>query len=180
MYKEPWLMGTSYSEQSKVRSAPLKSSNSVEQEYNRVGLALAIFAALCLFCALWGLNGYFTARTVRNAAYSLFLVSLSWGIGWLVHIIVSLIEHHLWRLREALGNTPRFVLVGVYALIIVVGVLDVLTSTLAFLLLFDSLGLSVLDPSVRVMSTIFAEIIAIIPEPTIVWLVVALWRILRD
>jgi hypothetical protein len=173
-------MGTPYSEQSKVRSTSLKSNNTVEQEYNRVGLALAIFAALCLFCALWGLNGYFTARTVRNAAYSLFLVSLSWGIGWLIHIIVSLIEHHLWRLREAIGNAPRFVLLGVYALIVLVGVLDVLTSTLAFLLLFDSFGISALDPSVRVASILFAEVIAIIPEPIIVWLTVALWRIVRD
>jgi hypothetical protein len=173
-------MSTPYREGSRVRSVPLKGNATVQHEYNRVGLALAVFAALCLFCALWAVNGYFTARTVRAAGQLLRIAALSWGAGWLVHVVISLIEHHLWRLREALGNAPRFVIVGVYCLIILVGVIDVLTSAVAFLLLFNSLGFPLLDRSVIITSTILAEIIAIIPEPIIVWLVVALWRVIRD
>jgi len=172
-------MSTPYSEQSKVRSAPLKGNVAVEHEYNRVGLALAIFAALCFFCALWGVNGYFTARTIRSIGYHFHLASVSWGIGWLVHVVVSLIEHHLWRLREAIGNAPRFVLVIVYCLIIAVGILDVLTSALAFLALFDAIGAPILDRSVLVISTLLAEVIAIIPESIIIWLIVALWRVVK-
>jgi hypothetical protein len=167
-----------YPSKSKVRSAPL--NNDVAQEYNRVGLALAIFAALCFFCALWGLNGYFTARTIRGLGQTFEIASLSWGVGWLVHIVVSLIEQHLWRLREAVAGAPRFVLVGVYCLIILVGVVDVLTSALAFLELFSSAGFSVLDPTTRVISTILAEVIAILPEPVIIWLAIALWRVVHD
>jgi hypothetical protein len=173
-------MGTPYSRPSTVRSVPLKDGGMVEHEYNRVGLALAIFAALCFFGALWGVNGYFTARTVRTVGHFLQVSSLSWGSGWLTHIVISLIEQHLWRLREAVSNAPRFVLVGVYCLIVGVGIVDVLTSAIAFLLLFSSLGLSLTDPTVRFVSVVLAEIIAIIPEPIIVWLVVALWRVIRD
>src|SRR5690349_3413857 len=125
-------------EQSKVRSAPLKGNSAVTHHYNRVGLALAVFSALCFFIALWGLNGYFTSRTVRSIGLLFHLDGVSWGAGWLVHVVVSLIEHHLHRLREALGNAPRFVAVGVYCLIVIVGTLDVLTSALAFLALFAS------------------------------------------
>lgn len=81
-------MGSPYSGQSKVRSAPLKDAAEVKEQYNRVGLALAIFAALCFFCALWGLNGYFTARTVRSIGLLLGFVSVSWGAGWLTHVVV--------------------------------------------------------------------------------------------
>jgi len=161
-----------------IRSTPLKSN--VEHEYNKVGLALAIFAALCLFCALWGVNGYFTSRTVHSIGIFLHLSFISWGVGWLVHVIISLIEEHLWKIREAVDNAPRFVLLGVYCLIVIVGVLDVLTSALAFLALFASLGMSPTDPSIRVVSTVLAEIIAILPEPLIVWLAIALWRILKS
>src|SRR6266508_3178185 len=155
-----------------VRSTPLKSN--AENEYNRVGLALAIFAALCLFCALWGLNGYFTSRTVRSIGLFLHISSISWGAGWLTHVIISLIEQHLWRLREAVENAPRFVVLGVYCLIVLVGVIDVLTSAFAFLSLFASLGMSPVDPTIRFVSTVLAEVIAILPEPLIVWLAIAL------
>ena len=110
----------------------------------------------------------------------LFAASVSWGAGWLVHVVISIIEHHLWRLRHAVAGAPITVIVGVFALIILVGVLDVFTSTLAFLLLFNSFGLDVLDPSVRFSGVVLAEIIAILPESVIVWLAVALWRVVRD
>jgi hypothetical protein len=173
-------MGTPYSRPSTVRTTPLRDGGVVEREYNRVGLALAIFAALCFFCALWAVNGYFTSRTVRSIGLLFHLQGVSWAAGWLVHVVVSLIEHHLHRLREAVSNAPRFVLVGVYCLIVLVGVLDVLTSALAFLLLFSSIGFSATDPTVRFVSVVLAEVIAIIPEPIIVWLCVALWRVVRD
>lgn len=173
-------MSSPYSEGSKVRSAPLKGAPAIEDEYNRVGLALAIFAALCFFVALWCLNGYFTARTVYSLGLNFSIATLSWGTGWLTHIVVSLIEQHLWRLRTSLENMPRFVLLGIYALIILVGVIDVLTSSLAFLLLFNSMGLSPTEPTLRFACVVLAETIAILPEPVIVWLAVALWRVVTD
>ena len=170
---------SSSSRPTRVRSAPLKNDIKVADQYNRIGLALAVFAALCFFCVLWGVNGFFTARTVRNIGPLLGFASMSWGAGWLVHIVVSLIEHHLWRLRHAVGGAPSTVVIGTFALILLVGILDVLTSTFAFLLLFVSLGADLSDPSTRFVSVMLAEIIAIIPEPIIVWLAVALWRVIR-
>lgn len=164
---------------SKVRSYPLTNDSTVAHEYNRVGLALAIFAALCFFCALWALNGYFTARTVRSIGILFHILWLSWGAGWLVHVVISLIEHHLWRLRDAVDNAPRIVLYAVYSLIIVVGTLDVLSSALAFLLFFAAFGFPLFDQTTIVTSTVLAEVIAILPEAVIVWLVVALWRVIR-
>lgn len=168
-----------HSRESRVRSALLKDGV-VEQEYNRVGLALSIFAALCFFVALWGLNGYFTARTITGLGEHFQLPFLSWGAGWLVHVVVSLIEQHLWKLRSTLGGAPGVVLVGIYWLIVVVGTIDVLTSSLAFLALFASVGQSASDTNIRTLSTLLAEVIAIVPEPIIVWLAVALWRVIRD
>lgn len=167
-------------EQPGVRSVPLKGNSAIQHHYNRVGLALAVFSALCFFLALWGVNGFFTARTVRSIGLLFHAETISWGAGWLVHVVVSLIEHHLWRLREALGNAPRFVAIGVYCLIIIVGTLDVLTSAFAFLALFASIGLSPTDPTIRFVSTLLSEVIAILPEPVIVWLSVALYRVVKD
>jgi hypothetical protein len=169
-----------HSREPSVRSAPLRNGEVVKQEYNRVGLALSILAALCFFLALWGLNGFFTARTVVGLGNSLNIAALSWGAGWLVHIVVSLIEHHLWRLRQAVAGAPGFVLLAVYGLIIAVGVIDVLTSTIAFLFLFETVGLSAMDSTLRLISTVLAAVIAILPEPTVVWLSVALWRVVKE
>ena len=172
---------SSYNEQhSTVRSSSLKADGTVATEYNRAGLALAIFAALCFFCGLWGVNGYFTARTVRGVGLLFGVISLSWSAGWLVHVVVSLIEHHLWKLRKAVKSAPLVVHIAVYCLIVLVGVLDVFTSTLAFLTLFATFGFSVIDPTVRTVAVVLAEIIAIIPEPVIVWLSIALWRVMRS
>ena len=96
-----------------------------------------------------------------------------------MHIVISIIEHHLHKLRAAVGNAPPIVLVSIYGLIIFVGVLDVLSSSLAFLLFFHSMGLSTTDPSVRFASVALAEVIAILPEPIIVWLFMALYQVVR-
>lgn len=163
---------------SRIRSSPLTNDTDVEFEYHRTGLALSIFSAFCFFCSLWLLNGYFTARTVVVLGNLFGFVALSWGTGWLVHVVVSLVEHHLWRLRTTLTRAPGAVYVGIYTLIIVVGVLDVFTSSLAFLLLFASTGFSVFSLTAIIISTVLAEVIAILPETVIVWLIIGLWRVI--
>lgn len=162
----------------RARSSPSKEVK-VSDQYNRVGLVLALLAALWFFVALWCLNGYFTASTVRAVALLLGGAVVPWSVGWLVHIIISLIEQHLWRLRAAVKGAPLPVLAGVYGLIVFVGVLDVLSSSLAFLLFFLSFGLNLADPTVRCVSVALAEVIAITPEPLIVWLFMALYQVIR-
>lgn len=161
-------------------SSSVVADEAVAQEYNRIGLALAVFAALFLFGTLWLVNGYFTARTVRTISIALGFASLSWGTGWLVHVVVSLIEHHLWRLRETLSRAPRIVIQVIYCLVVIVGVLDVLTSTVAFMQLFAWLGYAPFNLNTVLVSVIFAEIIAIIPEQIIVWLIVALMHVIHN
>jgi len=150
------------------------------QQYNRVGLALAVFASLCFFTALWVLNGYFTSRTIYRLGQSHDLVFLSWGTGWLIHLVISLIEQHLWKLRTAVGGAPGIVLVAVYTLVVIVGVVDVLTSSLAFLELLATARFSPIMPATHLIATLLSEVIAIIPEPLIIWLSIALWRIVQD
>src|SRR5689334_22661584 len=154
---------------SRARSAAAKQAVPIDGQYNRIGLTLAIFSALCFFLALWGLNGYFTASTVLSLGKYLGAASVSWGTGWLVHIVTSLIEHHLHRVRGAVGGTPSFVFLSVYGLILFVGALDVLTSALAFLFFFNSFGFNPTDPTARFVSVVLAEVIAILPESLIVW-----------
>lgn len=172
-------MGTPLSERSRVRRVQSKKVVTVDGQYNRVGLVLALLAALWFFVALWGLNGYFTANTVRAVGLLLGTAAAPWTVGWLVHIIISLIEQHLWKLRKAIKDAPLPALLGVYGLIVFVGVVDVLSSSLAFLLLFNSLGLDIADPTVRFVSVGLAEVIAIAPEPLIVWLFMALYQVIR-
>jgi hypothetical protein len=162
------------SEQAESRRSAVAEERHTSEEYNRVGLALSLFAALCFFSALWFVNGFFTARTIVT------LSGLSWGAGWLAHIVISLIEHHLWRMRATVSRMPRAVLLGIYALIICVGIADVLTSAIAFLMLFAGAGISPVDTTTQIVSIVLAETIAILPEPTIVWLTIALWRVVRN
>lgn len=172
-------MGAPLSERSRVRRVPAKQAVAVDGQYNRIGLVLALLAALWFFCALWALNGYFTSSTVRAVGMLLGATVVPWSVGWLVHIIISIIEQHLWRLRTAVQNAPLPVLAGVYSLIVFVGVVDVLSSSLAFLLFFNSFGLDIADPTVRFVSVALAEVIAIAPEPLIVWLFMALYQVIR-
>lgn len=172
-------MGAPLSERTRVRRVPAKKAVTVDGQYNRIGLVLALLAALWFFVALWSLNGFFTASTVRAVGGFLGAASVPWSVGWLVHIIISIIEQHLYRLRAAVKNAPLPVLAGVYGLIVFVGVVDVLSSSLAFLLFFNSLGLDITDPTVRFVSIALAEVIAIAPEPLIVWLFMALYQVIR-
>jgi hypothetical protein len=168
---------------SSVRSVPMRSGNSapqVEQEYNRVALALAIFATLCVFVALWGLNGYFTARTVVAGGRLLALAFLTWGTGWLAHLVISLIERHLWRLRQHLRGGPFIVTAAVYGVVLLVGVADVFTSVIGVLDLAARAGFDVQAFSTRIVATVLAETIAILPEPVIIWLSVALYRVIKS
>ncbi len=160
---------------SQVRSAHGQSTRA-GAEYSRVRLALALLAALVLFVALWLLNGFFTARSVLAISALIGTSAMPWSVGWLVHIIITLLELAFWPFRDLLIkiSAPRGVLWAMCGLAFLVGAADVLSSAVGFLGIFHSGALSA-----TMISTALAEAIAVGPEPIVVWLLVALWRVVR-
>lgn len=125
--------------------------------------------ALTFWIVLWLLNGAST-----TLPFYLFGRSGLWlGIGICAHIIVSLIENHLWRSFRRCSRAER----GLLAVeIFIVGVVDVLTATLALYLLFLYLGLASPSLTWYAICTILAEVIAIGAE-----IMIRLhWRLMRS
>lgn len=128
--------------------------------------------ALTFWIVLWGLNGASTALPFFLLGRWLGNTGLWLGIGICVHIIVSLVENHLWRSLRRCSRGERL---AIAVEIFVVGVFDVLTAAVAFLLFFSYLGLATPTLAWYAVSAILAETIAIGAE-----LMIRLhWRLMR-
>lgn len=132
------------------------------QRYEYGAYAAAEVAAIVAWTALWLLNGLLTV-----------LWLLSWGVAWwwgaLAHVVISLIEHHLWRSQRG----------SKYPLILIVGGIDVYSSALGVLMFMGWAGLQ-LDPLYAyIFATVVAEAIAIAPEPNIIGHLGEVWALMR-
>jgi hypothetical protein len=162
---------------SNVRSTPLPSQR-VSKQYRRGRAAAGLAVFILLWGSLWFLNGYFTARSVvAIGAYR--GLTLSWGIGWLAHVIMTILELSVAFLSPYLQGVPRFVLILLWLVALPFGVFDVGSSAAGLLQLAQLVNI---QPSLMVNSiaTLLAEGIAIAPEPVIMWLIIALVRLARE
>ncbi len=136
--------------------------------YEYGGLIAALILTLVLWFALWIGNGYFSAAFLH--AYA-----VPWGYGALAHLIVSTIEHHLWRARDYVDDTDwRVMRWGVYGMILLVGTYDVGTSFVGVLGAAESRGIGT-SVSIQAVAFVAAFGIAIAPEP----LMILTWRAIR-
>jgi hypothetical protein len=91
-----------------VRSVPIDSPRITtpagSDQYQRGGVIAAIVVALALFLAAWAINGYFTAHTVAGLGGWLRMAWLSWGSGWCLHLVISVIEQHAWKVPAWAAN----------------------------------------------------------------------------
>lgn len=147
--------------------------------YNRAGVGAAAIVGLVLFAALWLLNGYFTVRTLRGLAGWLSVSWLSWGVAWVIHMVVSVSEQHAWKVRGYAARIPilrdflLLIAVVMGAIAVVLGSADTLTTVVGLMGFFGASG----GLSSLLFWTILAELIAVVPEPVIVALLVLLLRL---
>ena len=128
--------------------------------------------ALTFWFALWLLNGATTALPFVLLGQRFSAPGIWLGVGACVHIIVTLIENHLWRSFRTCNTGEKIAIAGE---ILFVGVLDVLTAAVAFFFFFSYLGLATPSVAWYAICTILAEIIAIGAE-----LMIRLhWRLMR-
>ncbi len=160
----------------------------LQRDYEFGTLLLAEFATLVLWLIFWLANGFFTALFVHAWALRLvdglnrFLAqsvaldfsftlssSTAWGLGACLHLMISLIELHLWRSGRRVT----------YFTIIVVGIFDVFTSAWGIHALAGAWGLPGTGLAWIVLYVLLAEAIALLPERRMVDHGLALWMMLQ-
>lgn len=149
----------------KSRRKPLAS-------YHRIGAIWALLAALVIYSSVWILNGIFTVRMLTWFGTSIW-------IGWLIHLVASFIERHLWRVQRR----------SHYVLIIPIAFADVFSSAIGVSQTAIALNwytpveasLANLWGSVlaNTILVVVALIIAIWPEPQIALTFTDLWQRIR-
>lgn len=154
-----------------TRSEPLKSGERIEHKPPPPNTS-ANAIALVFWIALWLLNGASTTLPFFLFGQSVGAPGVWLGVGVCVHLVVSLIENHLWR---SFRRCSRGETLAIAAEIFGVGVFDVLTAAAAFFLFFLYLGVATPTLTWYAICTLLAEVIAIGAE-----LMIRLhWRLMR-
>lgn len=163
---------------SNVKSQSINPSNSAGYaRYQFAGFFAALLLALVAFGLLWILNGYLTIQFFARFGVAIWL-------GLLLHLIISVIEQHLWRARrvlkwiglDELWPVLRFV---VYPAILIVGVVDTGTNATELVLLADRWGWPALTLASNTAWTLLAEFIAVAAEPLFVMTLIVTIRVVR-
>lgn len=167
-----------------VRSVETRDGQIVQRRgsavYNKSGVIAVAVVALLLFVAVWLLNGYFTARTAAGVGGALGWPWLTWGVGWCIHLVISVCEQHAWKVPSyvrsisALADVYPYILLCMWAIAVIVGSLDTLTTAVG---LVDLLRIE--SWSGVVWCVILAEAAAVLPEPLIVGLALFLYQVRR-
>lgn len=144
-------------------------ASSLPAQYRRGRSAAALVALLALFLAMWGLNGHTTALGVAA------LFGWNYTQGWFAHLVMTLIELSLPQIRPLLRGVPFYwgVVAILFIVVLAVGVFDVFSFTLWA---YTTTGAAVTTESATA-AAFAGEAFAIMPEPVIIALSVALWRL---
>lgn len=141
-------------------------------QYRHGRSASALVTLLLLFGAAWGLNGHTTALIATE------LFGWTYAQGWALHAVMTVVELSLPLVLPLIRGVPHEGLVAALIGIatVLVGVFDVWS--------FASWAYGVTGAAVTVESavvvTLVGELFSMAPEPVIVAMVVALWRLRRN
>lgn len=149
----------------RVRATPAPGS------YQRTRAAVVLSIFILVFSFFWIVNGDFTAGMVM----ALFRTTVEWG--WAAHLMMSAIELGPVFLRPFFDKLPRWVLLVMWLLSLPFGVFDVFSSAVGLGPWFVWTGAA--GVAAHVQNTALAELVAFLPEPMILWLLVALRNVLR-
>jgi hypothetical protein len=142
--------------------------------YQRWRAAVGVLVVGLLFAGGWLLNGYFTAQVVA-AAWG------DWWLGWAVHLIITAIELTTTLTGPVLRRirAPAWVHALLWAVVLPFGLVDTGSSALGLMQWALMLGLPVGLP-LSAGVTLAAELIAFVPEPMLVWLVLAFRQVVSE
>lgn len=142
--------------------------------YRRWRGATGVLLVALIFAGAWMLNGYFTARTVAA-------LRGDWLLGWAVHLIITAVELSTALVGPSLRTirAPLWVHTLLWAVVLPFGLVDTFTSALGLLGIGLALGLPI-GLSLSIGVTVLAEVIAFVPEPMLVWLILAFRQVLRE
>lgn len=142
--------------------------------YRRWRGATGVLLVALIFAGAWGLNGYFTARAVAS-------LRGDWWLGWAAHLIITAVELTTALVGPSLRaiRAPLWVHGLLWAVVLPFGLVDTGTSALGLLAWGLALGLP-MGLSLSIGVTVLAEAIAFVPEPMLVWLVLAFRQVLRE
>lgn len=142
--------------------------------YRRWRATVGVLVVAMLFAGAWLLNGYFTAQAVAA-------LRGDWWLGWAVHLIITAVEITTTMIGPVLRTirAPAWVHVLLWAVVLPFGLVDTGTSALGLLGWGLTLGLPAGLP-LNVGVTLIAEAIAFVPEPMLVWLVLAFRQVVNE
>jgi hypothetical protein len=172
-----------------VRSAPMEGrggggattgGNVVRHTYNRGGVIAVACVALLLFIAAWSVDGYFTARTAVGIGAWAGWTWVTWGLGWSLHVIVSIIQQHGWKVAGHVRTVPmlsdvyQHIRIAMWSLAVLIGSLNTLTTAVGLMGVFH-----VETFTGQIVCVILAEATAMLSEPMIVGLAIFLYYQIR-
>lgn len=142
--------------------------------YRRWRGAVGVLVVALLFAGGWLLNGYFTAQMVAT-------LGGDWWLGWAVHLIITAVELTTTLIGPVLRTirAPAWVHVLLWAVVLPFGLIDTGTSALGLLGWGLMLGLPG-GLALNIGVTLIAEAIAFVPEPMLVWLVLAFRQVVSE
>lgn len=144
--------------------------------YNKGGVIAVACVALLLFIATWLVDGYFTARAVVGVGGWLRWAWVTWGAGWCVHLVVSVVQQHGWKMAgyvetiPALADVYPHIRLAMWSLAVLIGALNTLTTAVGLMGVFQ-----VETFTGQIVCVILAEAIAMLSEPMIVGLTIFLY-----
>lgn len=142
--------------------------------YRRWRGAVGVLVVALLFVGAWLLNGYFTAQAVAA-------LRGDWWLGWAVHLIITAVELTTTLVGPVLRTirAPAWVHLLLWAVVLPFGLADTCTSAIG--LASWGLGLGVpAGLALSVGATLLAEAIAFVPEPMMVWLLLAFRQVVAE
>jgi hypothetical protein len=145
--------------QQPVRSIP----NTRQAAYEHGALTAAELAGLIFWGTVWAIDCIFTVQMVGR-------LGAAWYTGIVTHVVVSVVQQHLWRARRW----------GAWALVFAVGLLNVFSSAWGLQSVATARGLPAGDTLIWAgIYTGLATFIALAPERAGMGHLFALWRLLR-
>lgn len=157
-----------------------REGSAARHTYNRGGVIAVACVALLLFIAAWAVDGYFTARTAVGIGRWTGWAWATWGIGWTLHVIVSVIQQHGWKVAgyvrgiPALADVYQHIRIVMWALAVLIGSLNTLTTAVGLMGVFQ-----VETFTGQIVCVILAEATAMLSEPMIVGLAIFLYYQIR-